>query len=70
MYASIEMLRGRGIAYAGPITRRISTTSLQNPKFLRPEIRSGLKQRQEVCLRMVIEKINSVCFDYFQTQLS
>jgi hypothetical protein len=53
MLAHVEMTRGRGIVYAGPITRRLSTTSLQNPKFFRPELRSGLKQRQEVNLHMV-----------------
>jgi hypothetical protein len=57
------MLLGRGTAYVGPITRRIPTTGLQNPKFFRPELRSGLKQRQEVSLHMVCEHIHPACFD-------
>ena len=61
MHASVEMLRGRGTSYAGPIPRRISTTCLQNPKFFRPELRSGLKQRQEVILHIYNGSVLAKC---------
>jgi hypothetical protein len=61
MYASVALLHGRGTAYAALITRRISTTSLQNPKFFRPELRSGLKQRQEVSLHMFFKPDHQIC---------